>query len=217
MKSFRVGDREVEYFIIRNANSKFVHLRFRPNLQLEVTVPKNQPVEVQKILRRKKQWIQKCCEELEASKRIFDGRRVLYKGKYYSVDISGAKTGKPRIGNATITLSNQEQKEVNLVLMNWMGKQTERFVRRRLKKYRANYNTLSISGIKKWAHCTRDGDLVFNWQLIGLPRNLADYVVLHETIHLTEFNHSKKFSYRLAQICPNFKAKEAMLKKFIID
>ena len=77
--------------------------------------------------------------------------------------------------------------------------------------------TEAIADIKKWAHCTRDGDLVFNWQLIGLPRNLADYVILHETVHLKEFNHSKKFRYRLARGCPNFKEKESMLKKFMIE
>jgi hypothetical protein len=48
-----------------------------------------------------------------------------------------------------------------------------------------------------------------------LPRELADYVILHELSHLKELNHSRRFKYELASICPDFKEKEAMLKRFI--
>lgn len=70
---------------------------------------------------------------------------------------------------------------------------------------------------KKWAYCKRDGRLVFNWQLIALPRELADYVVLHEVTHLSEFSHSNRFKRKLALICPDFREKEAMLKRYIAE
>ena len=50
-----------------------------------------------------------------------------------------------------------------------------------------------------------------------MPSDLADYVVLHEISHLREFNHSRGFRYALASLCPDFKEKEAMLKRYVID
>jgi predicted metal-dependent hydrolase len=50
-----------------------------------------------------------------------------------------------------------------------------------------------------------------------LPRELADFVVLHEISHLREFNHSRRFRYTLATLCPDFKEKEATLKRYAYD
>jgi hypothetical protein len=102
----------------------------------------------------------------------------------------------------------------------WMRSQTRRFLQRRLQAYSRQFglilNGFLVQDTKKWGHCTKDRRLVFNGQLIALPRELADYVVLHEITHLGEFNHSAKFKYKLASICPDFREKEAMLKRFLL-
>lgn len=149
--------------------------------------------------------------------KLLDGKRVLYKGVYHRV--KAAKTKKPTIGNGTITLPVDRHARLEQTLKQWMAKETERFVKRRLtvysKKYGFPINGFSVRDIKKWAQCTKEGSLSFNWQMIGLPRELADYVILHELSHLREFNHSRRFRYELASICPDFREKETMLKRFV--
>jgi predicted metal-dependent hydrolase len=43
----------------------------------------------------------------------------------------------------------------------------------------------------KWASCSTAGRLNFNSELLILPRELADYVIVHELLHLSVPNHGK--------------------------
>lgn len=57
----------------------------------------------------------------------------------------------------------------------------------------------------RWASCTQDGALNFNWRLLQLPRRLIDYVILHELTHLVEPNHGSHFWRRLELALPHWR------------
>jgi predicted metal-dependent hydrolase len=44
---------------------------------------------------------------------------------------------------------------------------------------------------RKWASCSTAGTLSFNDELLDLPRELADYVIVHELLHFSVPNHGK--------------------------
>ena len=43
----------------------------------------------------------------------------------------------------------------------------------------------------KWASCSTNGHLNFNSELLGLKRELWDYVIVHELLHFSVPNHGK--------------------------
>ena len=43
----------------------------------------------------------------------------------------------------------------------------------------------------KWASCSTSGNLNFNTELLGLDRQLGDYVIVHELLHFFVPNHGK--------------------------
>lgn len=55
----------------------------------------------------------------------------------------------------------------------------------------------------RWGSCSEDGRLSFSWRLMLAPENVLDYVVAHETAHLVELNHSKRFWSLVDDLCPN--------------
>ena len=57
-----------------------------------------------------------------------------------------------------------------------------------------------------WGSCTRRGDLNFNRRLLDAPREVLDYVVIHELAHRLEMNHSRRFWALVAQRCPSYRA-----------
>ena len=44
---------------------------------------------------------------------------------------------------------------------------------------------------RKWASCSTGGTLSFNDQLIEMPKELGDYVIVHELLHFAVPNHGK--------------------------
>ena len=73
------------------------------------------------------------------------------------------------------------------------------------KLYNFNINKITIKNQKsRWGSCSKKGNLNFNYKIALLPKNLADYVVVHELCHLGEFNHSKKFWKLVSLTVPNY-------------
>ena len=44
---------------------------------------------------------------------------------------------------------------------------------------------------RKWASCSTAGTLSFNDELIGMAREIGDYVIVHELLHFSLPNHGK--------------------------
>ncbi|MCX6791360.1 MAG: SprT family zinc-dependent metalloprotease [Candidatus Gribaldobacteria bacterium] len=65
----------------------------------------------------------------------------------------------------------------------------------------------------RWGSCSRKQNLNFNFRIAFLPRELADYLIVHELCHLKEFNHSAKFWALVALATPGYKELSQRLKK----
>jgi hypothetical protein len=50
---------------------------------------------------------------------------------------------------------------------------------------------------RKWASCSTSGNLNFNTELLALDRELGDYVIIHELLHVSVPNHGKLWKSRM--------------------
>lgn len=56
----------------------------------------------------------------------------------------------------------------------------------------------------KWGHCCQDGTIQYNWLTMMAPRDVINYLIVHECSHLKYMDHSKKFWQTVASVCPNY-------------
>jgi predicted metal-dependent hydrolase len=56
----------------------------------------------------------------------------------------------------------------------------------------------------RWGSCSTKGNLNFNWRIVHLPPQAADYLIVHELCHLREFNHSERFWRLVARAVPDY-------------
>ena len=90
--------------------------------------------------------------------------------------------------------------------------------RNRLAHFNSFYNfpigKLFIKNHKsRWGSCSSRGNLNFNYKIVLLPPEVADYIIVHELCHLKEFNHSPKFWALVAQTLPNHLALRHHLRR----
>ena len=80
------------------------------------------------------------------------------------------------------------------------------------------YRRIAIRGQKtRWASCSRQRNLSFNWKLIMAPEPVVEYVIIHELLHLKEMNHSEKFWELVARYCPAWKQHKKWLRQHEAD
>ena len=64
----------------------------------------------------------------------------------------------------------------------------------------------------RWGSCSKGGRLNFNWRVLQLPVGLADYVLVHEMIHLRERHHGPAFWQMFGRVMPDFKQRQERLR-----
>jgi len=218
MGTFRAGRRAIRY-TVRRRESKYAHLRFREHTRLEVILPRGSTVSVKGLLNKKRSWIERELQRIANRRRVFDGKQLLLRGVSHKLKVVKGKRNSVKVRGRTVFVGLADDSDLRQCVVDWMTPQAQRYAVKRVNTYGRKLGfkveSVEVEDSKRWGHCTRDRRLVFNWQLVALPRDLADYVVLHEVSHLSEFNHNGRFRTLLFSLCPDFREREQALRNTI--
>ena len=70
------------------------------------------------------------------------------------------------------------------------------------RKHSLSYTRVSIRGRSStWGTCNTRKEISLNFNLVGLPVILQDYVILHELCHTLHMNHGDAFHAKLNELC----------------
>ena len=82
-------------------------------------------------------------------------------------------------------------------------------------QYGFEFNQVRIKhNVSNWGSCSSKKNINLNLNLMRLPVELRDYVMLHELCHLREMNHGPQFKALLASVCPDWQRLRAELKGY---
>ena len=221
MQKFIIGDKEIPYTIRTGTSKKYAYLHFKPNLELEIIMPRSTKLRAEDVIQKKKALIERKYAELTNRKKVYNDNQLMYRGKYYNLKVIQTANGKSKVkvqGDEILIFINNDGDKMPMIRQ-WMKRQTEQYLKRNLTRHAEKFGiTLSkfyVWDTRRWGYCNTKGQLVFNWQLIALPKELIEYVINHEITHLLEFNHSTNFHKRLASLCPDFRERENILKNIV--
>jgi predicted metal-dependent hydrolase len=70
---------------------------------------------------------------------------------------------------------------------------------------------------RKWASISTTGRLTLNTELLDLPRDLGEFVIVHELVHLLVPNHGKMFKCFMSAYLPDWEELEKQLQKVVVS
>ncbi len=77
------------------------------------------------------------------------------------------------------------------------------------------YNKVRIKhNVSNWGSCSSKKNINLNLNIVRLPMELQDYVMLHELCHLRHMNHGPEFHALLESLCPGHREKQRRLKEY---
>ena len=78
-----------------------------------------------------------------------------------------------------------------------------------------SYNQVRIKhNVSNWGSCSSKGNINLNLNLMRLPAELQDYVMLHELCHLKYLNHGPEFHALLESVCPEHRLLQKRMKDY---
>lgn len=72
-------------------------------------------------------------------------------------------------------------------------------------KVGVEYGRITVRRQKtRWGSCSAAHNLNFNCLVMLMPREVVDYVIIHELCHIIELNHSAAFWREVARVMPDY-------------
>jgi predicted metal-dependent hydrolase len=180
--------------------------------------------ELESFVTSKRDWILKTSQYYGKLKKRCDGLEpyaIYFLGSKYRFNIVKDRQPSTMISDTLklITFHVTDRRRYIQHMHKWYKQQTARIIADRLpmlaSRFNVKYNKVSIKNQKsRWASCSKKGNLHFNLLLAAAPSNVIDYVMIHELMHLIEFDHSHQFWQLVKEADPDYKKHREWLANY---
>jgi len=230
VRSSPYRERGIPYDVSRSSRARYARIEVDAD-GVRVVVPERMPLrEVAPFVAGKQRWIERTlrryrqAEEESPSVSLVDGGSVPYLGSELRLRVR-VEPGRVRAHVARrgdqlrVAVGSPGRAAVRDALERWYRRRARVEVAERLDAATARagseYTSLSIRGQRtRWASCSSQGAMSFNWRLLLAPEEILDYVVEHEVAHLDVLGHSRRFWALLGRRCPDYRRHERWLRRY---
>ncbi len=232
MDYINFGTKRIDYTIKRGNRKKTLAINVTLASQVIVLAPNNFSREkIETIVKKKALWILgkqehfKRLAMLFPEKEFVSGEQILLLGRKYRLKIKkGNHLSIPKLSGRRLfiyvnsNLAREDRKEIiKDTLIKWYFEKSTKIIKQRVNRYSKLLNLFPKKIIikdqkKRWASCSSDGILRFNWRIGMAPISIADYVVVHELCHLKIKNHSSDFWKLVSVAIPDYQKRKDWLK-----
>ena len=198
---------------------------------VEVVVPRRMALRhVEPFVREKQPWIERTLRRYQDAVvdgpvrvDLRDGGEVPYLGEQLDLDVrvEPART-RPHVRRRgdvlTVKVAAPGREPLRDALERWYRREARAEVEERLDaavaRAGASYSRLTIRQQRtRWASCSSNGSMSFNWRLLLAPPEILDYVVEHEVAHLDVLDHSPRFWRLVRSRVPDYPTHERWLRR----
>lgn len=185
---------------------------------------------VDSLIEKNRAWIEETHKKLMSKKTnkltYKEGQNVYFMGIPYEIEVirgtrnllefSGEKFIFTTMGSQFNSSEESESLRKEL-MMAWFRKKGAEYLTKRTmdlaNQLGLSVNKVYIKNVKTiWGSCSTKNNINYNIRLISMPKEIIDYVIIHELCHLVQRNHSEKFWQLVERIIPDYIQRRNFLK-----
>ena len=142
-----------------------------------------------------------------------EGYSFLLLGKTRCIHLYDEKT--VRIQDENLFVPNDKPRER---LVRWIKENARRILtqvtQEKAEEMGVTCSAVRLSSAKtRWGSCSPKNVISYSFRLLYAPKEVVEYVVVHELVHIRHKNHSKLFWSEVETHCPDWKIKRKWLKE----
>lgn len=216
--------------LIRRKSIKNLYLRIeQETLQAVISAPLRMPAaDIERFALSKANWLQQKLDFLAKRRLVFAaqetaGESLWLWGKKYAVRFVPGREKIVIAENEVIFSGNIEEnstekltKCIDKLYRQQLAQQIEKFAafwQKRLQLTAAGWRIRKMK--TRWGTCNTFSRMItINYNLVRLPLECLEYIIVHELAHLYEPSHSSRFKNFLTKNLPDWKQRESLLKHF---
>jgi len=191
--------------------------------QLIVRAPLRAPVAmIEGVIREKQDWIRKKIAEMKERPQAVvhayeEGEIFWFLGRPYPLHIvDGMGAGIQRTDR--LCVSRPLVPDIRNRVKRWYMEEAKKEIHGRCMWFSMKTGhvptSIRISDARqRWGSCNHRHGLNFSWRLIQAPPGIVDYVVVHELVHISQPDHSRKFWAKVREIMPDYAERRAWLRE----
>lgn len=196
-------------------------LRMRSNGTLRVTIPRGgSRAEAANFMRKHLAWVAReraRLRQAQAPVRWTDGSTILLDGELVAIVVAAAADGLvARYGGRSVRMTDPSnvRAEVERDLRDLARERLIPRLENLAVELGLPFAKVTIrSQRSRWGSCSRKGAIALNFRLVQMPPAVADYVLIHELMHLNQQNHGRRFWRLVEDACPSFRDAERWLRR----
>jgi hypothetical protein len=216
-RSIQLADKLISYTLKRSLKRRTIGLQINEQ-GLTVSMPLRASEKwLHSVLQEKAAWVVDKLENWQSKKapvqKWADGEAILFRGETFTLRVVPAlfKTPPHLTPQELIihVVDSGNQVAIEKAVLQWYKREAMRVFEECIEHFaplmkHAPRELKLTSARTQWGSCTAQGVVRLNWQLVTMPLQLIDYVVVHELAHLQEMNHSPAFWEVVESVCPDY-------------
>ena len=202
---------------IKNRRSKNIKIRVKPDQSVHVSFPFYVSMfEVSQFVNKNMGWISEQQQKFKTIKSKIEAGQI--KTKLHLITVIEGSENKTKVNFNEIEIrladfdSESSRSYLGNVMVGIYRFEAHKILPSRLselaQKHGFQFNRLTIRNNKRnWGSCSARNNISLNLQMMKLPDELIEYILLHELVHTRIKNHGPHFWQKLDEIT-NFRARE---------
>ncbi len=196
----------------RNRRSKNIKLSVKPDKSVLVSFPfYASKKEVMRFVHKNKEWITLQQRKMEGRKSRIDETTQI-NSKIYTIGFAVANAKRVSKSGRMLKIyvpdfeSEDSRAYIEKCISEVYRFEAKQILPSRLKElaklHGFLYNKVTVRNNRRnWGSCSSKNNISLNLQMMKLPNELIDYILLHELVHTEIKNHSPAFWKRLDEVC----------------